>query len=109
MLKRKVISMMMISLIVINSIFSNYLVAQAAEPKQAFSDLENNWAKKQIVTGVEKGLIQVYPDHTIRPNSHITRAEFVKIVNKIFGYSDTSQEVLSGCPISETSRIYLRL
>lgn len=49
-----------------------------AAPK--FSDVpRDHWAYEEITTMAEKGIIQGY-DGKFRPNSHITRAEFAKIM-----------------------------
>lgn len=51
-------------------------------------DIENHWAKTDIVYLIEKGIIQGYSDGTFRPNKSISRAEFLTIVNKVFGYTE---------------------
>ena len=52
---------------------------------QSFSDVSgNHWAINQINSFYKKGIINGYEDKTFRPNDKITRAEFVKIINKAF-------------------------
>lgn len=51
------------------------------------TDVENHWAKNTIQSYVSKKYINGYPDNTFKPDKTITRAEFVKIVNKVFGYT----------------------
>ncbi len=52
-----------------------------------FSDVEEtNSLASDIGVLVEKGYVAGYPDGTFRPAGHITRAEFVRMVNSIFGY-----------------------
>ena len=48
---------------------------------------DNHWAKKQIDAFIKEGIIQGYPDKTFRPSNKITRAEFVRIVNRAFGFN----------------------
>ncbi len=55
-----------------------------------FSDIENHWAKNEIEIWIEKGLIKGYSDGTFRPDSNITRAEFVTLINRAFGYTEKS-------------------
>ena len=50
-----------------------------------FTDIDNHWAKKAILDFANKSYINGYSDNTFRPNDDITRAEFVKVVNKVFG------------------------
>jgi hypothetical protein len=47
---------------------------------------ENHWAGKQIGDWVTKGLIKGYPDGTFKPDNSITRAEFMSLVNRSFGF-----------------------
>lgn len=51
-----------------------------------FSDIENHWAKSEIESWLEKGLIEGYSDGTFRPDNNITRAEFITLTNRAFGY-----------------------
>lgn len=60
-----------------------------------FKDINNHWAKSSIDRFVEGGYIKGYSDNTFRPNSNITRAEFVAIFNKYFGLTSKSGKVFS--------------
>ncbi|MCR8743799.1 S-layer homology domain-containing protein [Romboutsia lituseburensis] len=57
-----------------------------------FSDINNHWAKKQIEEFSTKGFIGGYSDNTFKPNKTITRAEFVKIINNVYGFKDKGIE-----------------
>lgn len=50
------------------------------------SDIKGHWAETQIQEFVNAGYISGYEDGTFKPNKEITRAEFVKLVNKVFDY-----------------------
>lgn len=58
-----------------------------------FIDINNHWAKEQIDTFTKDGYINGYGDGTFRPDESITRAEFVKILNKYFGLTKRSGKV----------------
>ena len=62
--------------------------AFAAEP---MSDITNHWAKDQIQSWVDNGNIKGYPGGTFKPDNNITRAEFMTIVNKAFGYTEKAE------------------
>lgn len=63
---------------------------------ESFSkDIQNHWAKSQICVMQEKGYIGGYPDGCFKPNKGITRAEFVSIVNKLFGYDKKNEMKVS--------------
>lgn len=47
-----------------------------------FPDIVGHWAEQDILSAVEKGFVTGYPDGTFRPNSPVTRAEFVTMLVK---------------------------
>ncbi|RGW99246.1 S-layer homology domain-containing protein [Paraclostridium sordellii] len=51
-------------------------------------DIDGHWAKNQISKFIENSYANGYEDNTFRPDNQITRAEFVKLVNKYFGFND---------------------
>ena len=67
-------------------VFSLVLPASvfAADTKIA-SDLNGHWAQATIQQWMSKGLIGGYEDGTFQPDRAITRAEFIKLVNKAIG------------------------
>lgn len=54
----------------------------------AHTDIDKSWAKADIEKWSSKSIINGYSDGTFRPNNNITRAEFVAIMTRIFGYID---------------------
>lgn len=54
------------------------------------TDIKGHWAEKEIKQFVLQGHIKGYNDKTFKPNNSITRAEFVKVVNNVFGYTEKS-------------------
>lgn len=61
------------------------------KPSIKFVDIDNHWAKPQILEFVEKGYINGYEingKHEFRPENPITRAEFVKLINRTFGFTE---------------------
>ena len=51
-------------------------------------DIEGHWAEKQITNLYTKGFVKGYSDNKFRPDNTITRAEFITIVNNVFGYKE---------------------
>ncbi|MFF2911547.1 S-layer homology domain-containing protein [Paenibacillus sp. NPDC057934] len=76
----------------------NMIEAKVAEAKNAtdiidFTDTKDHWAENTIHTFIKLQLINGYQDGTFRPNSPITRAEFVTLLHRAFniqGGSNTS-------------------
>ncbi|SFH07157.1 Carboxypeptidase regulatory-like domain-containing protein [Desulfotomaculum arcticum] len=57
-----------------------------------FTDIKGHWAELQINEWANDGLAGGYDDGTFRPNSEVSRAEFVSLVNRAFnlGNQDTA-------------------
>ena len=60
------------------------------ENKPEFTDINAHWAKNQIIDFSSKGYINGYEDNTFRPDDNVSRAEFVKILNKVFKFTNTT-------------------
>lgn len=52
----------------------------------AGSDLDGHWCRTEIETFLNKGLVQGYPDGKFHPDGTVTRAEFIHMVNSVFGF-----------------------
>lgn len=51
-------------------------------------DIQGHWAEADIREWAEQGIISGYPDHTFRPDTVVSRGEFVALVNRAFKYSE---------------------
>lgn len=71
---------------------------------KSFSDVNSHWAKDQIQQFVYKGYVNGYQDGTFKPNNSMTRAEFVKLTNKLFGFTDIGTENFAD--VSESNWFY---
>jgi len=52
------------------------------------SDIQGHWAEQEISDWTSQGLSSGYADGTYRPDNSITRAEFITLVNRSFGFTD---------------------
>jgi len=60
----------------------------AAEAKtEAPADLRQSWASKTLLEWWNKEWIRGYSDGSFRPDSNISRAEFISLANRMFGLS----------------------
>lgn len=82
-MKKRIIATEMTTTVICSS-----LVISNANTK--LNDIKGHWAESTINTFVNKGFISGYSDATFKPNNSITRAEFVKILNKYFGLNKKS-------------------
>ncbi|MGR6546175.1 S-layer homology domain-containing protein [Paenibacillus tundrae] len=76
----------------------------AADQKLQFSDIKGHWAEANIQAWGDEGLIRGYLDHSFKPNAYITRAEFMNLVNKAFGY--TGQATINYNDVSNQAWYY---
>jgi hypothetical protein len=65
------------------------------------SDTYGHWAEGQILAGINYGYIDGYPDGAFKPESTITRAEFVKIVNRAKNYTAMTNIPFRDVPVNE--------
>lgn len=66
----------------------------ATLPVQAasqLSDIEGSFAKNEIQAWIDAGLVQGYSDGTFKPEQFITRASFIALVNRAFGYTHEAE------------------
>ena len=54
------------------------------ESTKAFPDIAGHWAMKDIAANKQAGIISGYQDGTFRPNGNLSRAEAVKVINRMF-------------------------
>lgn len=55
------------------------------------TDVGKHWAKNEIEYLVSKKIMSGYNDGTFKPDKEITRAEFIKTINNVFGYTEKAQ------------------
>jgi hypothetical protein len=58
--------------------------AEAAEAKLPFKDIEKHWAKDNIISAYNSGLVDGFPDGTFRPNDVVKADQFVVMMLKAF-------------------------
>lgn len=61
----------------------------------AFPDISGSWARVYINRAAALGLVIGYPDGTFRPNTEITRAEVMKIINNVLFRTPDKDHFLS--------------
>ena len=56
------------------------------------SELEDHWASESLTYFADEGWLQGYKDGTYRPDSKISRAEFITILNRVCGFTERDDE-----------------
>lgn len=56
------------------------------------SELEDHWASESLTYFADEGWLQGYKDGTYKPDSKITRAEFITILNRVCGFTERDDE-----------------
>ena len=70
-------------------------IKQLFKQEYNFTDIRGHWAENYINEFYNNGYINGYEDNTFKPENPITRAEFVKIFNRVFGLTSTSGKVFN--------------
>ncbi len=81
----------------VSNAISEYLVKNITltQEKGVFKDTKGHWGEAVIKKFVNKGYVEGYKDGTFKPNSNITRAEFIKIINRVFNFTSEAEEGFS--------------
>lgn len=56
------------------------------------TDISQHWGKDSIQTFIDKGYVNGYDDGTFKPENKITRAEFIKLVNSVYNFTNSQDE-----------------
>ena len=56
------------------------------------SELEDHWASESLLYFVDQGWLQGYKDGSYLPDNSITRAEFIKLLNRVCGLTERDDE-----------------
>lgn len=59
----------------------------------AATDINGHWAENVLTKWEKSGLVSGYADDTMRPDNAITRAEFVVLINRVAGFTDSSATI----------------
>jgi hypothetical protein len=88
-MNKRSIKKLVSSLVIACMLFSSFGVAFGATAS-ATSDIKGHWAESQISAWIDKGFIKGYEDGSFKPNNTITRAEFIALINRSFGLTETT-------------------
>lgn len=58
-------------------------------------DYEGHWAQPAIEEWYDYGIVKGYSDGSFRPDNVVTRAEFVTMINNLFGFVDENTDMFS--------------
>lgn len=62
------------------------------------TDYKGHWAESDIDTWLNAGLLTGFEDGTVRPDSVVTRAQFVTMINRVLGLTKTANINFSDVP-----------
>ncbi|MWC27697.1 S-layer homology domain-containing protein [Paenibacillus sp. MMS18-CY102] len=79
------------ALLAVSLVFGTLLasVSAASSPE----NVEKHWAAGTLKKWLAAGLIQGYPDGTLKPDAPVTRGEFAALLNRAFGLKDEAAGV----------------
>jgi hypothetical protein len=65
------------------------IIPMNANAIETASDISGHWAEETIQEWIDNDWVKGYPDGSFKPDDHITRAEFVALVNRSFQFTTT--------------------
>lgn len=83
---------------------SMLLGSMGAVGAQGGKDYEGHWAQGTIENWLKKGDLKGFQDGSVKPNQTITRAEFMTLINRSFGFTEEAEVDFSD--VSSTSWSY---
>ncbi len=85
-------------------LLSAVMLLSAVPATATFSDTSGHWAAETLSAWQDDGLIDGYGDGSFRPNGTVTRAEFVKLMNRTLGF--TVESAISFSDVMERDWFY---
>ncbi|TBL72643.1 YbhB/YbcL family Raf kinase inhibitor-like protein [Paenibacillus thalictri] len=83
--KRNLLGRCIIVMLILSLAFSSLGIVSAEDGSK---DIKGHWAERQLQSWITKGFIQGYADGSIRPDTSVTRAEWMTLANRAFGLSE---------------------
>ncbi|QMV42451.1 glycosyl hydrolase [Cohnella cholangitidis] len=72
--------------------------SDSSKPGNDVSDIQGHWAQAAIEKWNSYGVLKGTKDGSFQPNGEMTRAEFVTVVNRLFGFKKSSPTSFSDVP-----------
>ncbi|QDH20247.1 YDG domain-containing protein [Saccharibacillus brassicae] len=64
------------------------------------TDIQGTWAESQISDWIDRGYVTGYDDGSFKPDNTISRAEFVALINRSYGFTETTPIAFRDIPAS---------
>lgn len=86
-----------------------FILAHEVKPTEravtkSFTDTRNHWALNSIQRLASSQVVKGYPDGTFRPDSYVTRAELVKMLNNTFALHRSVDIHATASPFTDVSK-----
>ena len=94
-MKKRVLAILLAISILTTIMPAQHFTNKVNAESRSLTDISDHWAAGKINELLSKGIITGYSDNTFRPNKTITRAEFCAIINKVFGYTQASNDAFN--------------
>ncbi|MEK3836920.1 MULTISPECIES: YDG domain-containing protein [unclassified Paenibacillus] len=77
------------TLMIVTALYSSAGTAFGAAVPQ-LTGITGHWAQNEVTDWVDKGLIQGYADGSFKPDNSLKRSEFMALINRAFGFTETA-------------------
>ena len=98
--KKQMISCFLIAVLVFSTFAFSFALPQ---------DAAGHWAEEKISYYLDKGVITGYGDGSFRPDNHITRAEFLTVINKFFFLTEPTEISFVDVPANAWYKLQIQI
>lgn len=97
---RKLASSLAVAALLFSSVNPGAFAAEITNVQTvaSFKDVNGHWAQSPIGKWASSGIINGYTDGSFLPNGKVTRAEFVAVLNRLFGFSQQTSNSFNDIP-----------
>ncbi|WP_052421952.1 YDG domain-containing protein [Paenibacillus sp. FSL P4-0081] len=78
------------TLMIVTALYSSSAGTAFGAAVPSLTGITGHWAQNEVTDWVEKGFIQGYTDGSFKPDNSLKRTEFMALINRAFGFTETA-------------------
>lgn len=78
------------TLMIVTALYSSSAGTALGAAAPSLTGITGHWAQNEVTDWVEKGFIQGYADGSFKPDNSLKRTEFMALINRAFGFTETA-------------------
>ncbi|MEK5492230.1 YDG domain-containing protein [Paenibacillus sp. FSL R7-0297] len=78
------------TLMIVTALYSSSVGTAFGAAAPSLTGITGHWAQNEVTEWVENGFIQGYADGSFKPDNSLKRTEFMALINRAFGFTETA-------------------